>query len=172
MVPGAPPGCPALQLQPPPRHRLLCHAAGTASTGGAPTGKSPPVVAGKISVKGLLERLWAPNSYSSNACVTTSTTITKHYYTGRQTRSRMAIGAYTQQVCSHTVGPLTQSAAQYIPTNMCLFRAIMSGYLDAAVINETVVHLEVCLFASSVRVKADKGIAQGVARLPVTDDVT
>ena len=44
-------------------------------------------------------------------------------------------------------------------------------YLDAPVVDEAVVHLEVRLFAGLIRVETKEGIAQRVPRLPVLDDV-
>ena len=47
-----------------------------------------------------------------------------------------------------------------------------NAHLDAAVINENIVHLEVGLLAGLVVVKAQESVAQAVPRLPVLDDVT
>lgn len=46
------------------------------------------------------------------------------------------------------------------------------NHLDAPVINQAIVHLEVGLLAGLVRVKAQECVAQGVSSLPVLDDVT
>lgn len=43
--------------------------------------------------------------------------------------------------------------------------------MDAAIIDEHIVHLEECIFCSLVRIKAYESIAEGVSRLPIPNDV-
>ena len=43
--------------------------------------------------------------------------------------------------------------------------------MDAAIIDEHIVHLEECIFCSLVRIKAYESIAEGVSCLPISNDV-